>query len=418
MKTHFKFTLPTVSALICPQSKKRLYCYDVQLPGLELQVTPSQLKTYYIQLRIKGKPTRIKIGSAAYLSPDQARELARDKTYLAAKGESLSSLRGRPEPTPHSSTYTLSYWWQTYRADLITRSASPKTLSYFDYLYTKHIGPVLGDFELSRIALDELNSLRQGVAMGTKTGAYTTSNRVIGLVRNIYSHASKLGGWVGDPPTKRVAKYKEGRRERYIQEGEMSRFLKSAWELSLIGDVFADAILLALYTGARKSCIFNATWDQFDLTQEVAIWTIPSSAIGNKLKRTVRVALCQSARDILEARRVGPRHSAVAKYVFLSPKGDMPIVTPQKAFNRLEEKTSVPDITMHVLRHTFITYGKWSGIGDDQLRRIAGHADGSDSHTRYIHYPDDVLFELASKVEEQMHRRGKFTRSLVVNAQK
>ena len=63
----------------------------------------------------------------------------------------------------------------------------------------------------------------------------------------------------------------------------------------------ANAIMLALLTGARRTELLKATWDQFDL--KAGIWTKPSS--HTKQKRIHRVPLTPHAHELLVAMAQG-----------------------------------------------------------------------------------------------------------------
>ncbi len=60
-------------------------------------------------------------------------------------------------------------------------------------------------------------------------------------------------------------------RERYLSETELKRFLSIlwAWEDSHV----RDAVLLLLFTGARKSNVLQMRWDEINFEDKT--WVIP-----------------------------------------------------------------------------------------------------------------------------------------------
>ncbi len=57
---------------------RRYRLNDSLVPGLCLLVLPSGARTYYLRHRVDGTQRELKLGTPVELTPDQARELARE----------------------------------------------------------------------------------------------------------------------------------------------------------------------------------------------------------------------------------------------------------------------------------------------------------------------------------------------------
>lgn len=392
-----KFTKTYLDSLGCPP--KKLFLYDTQYPALELQASPTGNKTFYLHMRVKGHqaPVRVKLGRYPMCSPDQARKLASEAARALLDGVDINVVRGKAPRVQEGDTF--GYWWEKYIRDVELRGGTEATLTQFKGWHRLYLKRSLDHMDIFTINPTVLQNLQQEISP-----RYVTANRVIDLVRNVYSFLAKRDVFKGKNPAGYVSKFPERAKERYLEESEIGEFLRAAWELRSVKDPYMDVVLMALYTGVRRSCLLAARWDQIDGD----IWSVPALQRGNKLKRVVRVPLCSSVRRILIDRR---EWTLGSPWVFPSDSR-VGHVGPNahKAFRRIREAANGrvrTGLSLHALRHTFITYAKWAGIDSDSLRRLAGHSD-NDAHQRYIHLPDDRMLELAERVETEIHKRARW----------
>src|SRR5262249_53089499 len=97
------------------------------------------------------------------------------------------------------------------------------------------------------------------------------ANRAMALLSKMLSLAIRWG-WRTDNPVKGIERFPEERRERWLRDNELGRLLEA---LGRYPDRrVADAIRLLMLTGARRSEVFSATWEEFDLGR--GVWTKPS----------------------------------------------------------------------------------------------------------------------------------------------
>ena len=77
LPTHeLQFTKPALNGLPAARSGGRDYYNDAKVPGLQLIVTDSGKKSFYLYAWFRGKPKRFRIGGYPDITPEHARKLA------------------------------------------------------------------------------------------------------------------------------------------------------------------------------------------------------------------------------------------------------------------------------------------------------------------------------------------------------
>jgi hypothetical protein len=91
------FTKATIETLPAAPSGKREYFNDTKIRGLQLMVTDSGSKSYYLYMRNGGKPHRHRLGAHPALTPENARKLAEAARGKVATGVDLRAERKAEE---------------------------------------------------------------------------------------------------------------------------------------------------------------------------------------------------------------------------------------------------------------------------------------------------------------------------------
>lgn len=152
-------------------------------------------------------------------------------------------------------------------------------------------------------------------------------------------------GWEGKNPTHNIEKNPEKARERYLCSEEEYKRFSDAIETEN-NPTMRDAILMLLYTAARKNNVLSMEWNEINLTD--ATWYIP--AAKSKNRKFQRIPLIDEAMQILQA-RYKQRNS---KWVFPSDHNSKSghVEDPRKALNRLRKKADLKDFRLHDLSRT------------------------------------------------------------------
>jgi integrase len=280
--TPFRFNDRTLHSLQIPKSR-RVYYRDSVTRGLTLIILPTSVKSFYLYRRIQGRPERVLIGRFPDLTVEQARLEAAKFNGLVAQGVNPNDERRKLRAES-----TLQSLWEKYRDNTALR---PKTLAGFNSIWKCHLSG-WADRKISNIMHDDVERLHKRIG---KEKPYV-ANRVAELLHAMFAYA--IGkGWGGQNPAKGIDPYKERKRKRYMQAGELRYFFAAlAQETNTtVRDLFA----LALLTGARRANLQAAEWKEIDF--ERALWVIPPEKA--KADEPIEIPLVDKAIELLRQRK-------------------------------------------------------------------------------------------------------------------
>ena len=102
---------------------------------------------------------------------------------------------------------------------------------------------------------------------------------------NLLSHMFNIAiewGLINENPIRGIKKYPEERRNVFLNFEQIEQLIKV---LNNDGSISSMAIKMMILTGARKSEVLNATFDQFDLINQY--WNKPYSSTKQRKTHTV-----------------------------------------------------------------------------------------------------------------------------------
>jgi integrase len=204
-----------------------------------------------------------------------------------------------------------------------------------------------------------------------------------------------------DNPVKGIERAPEEKRERFLSPAEIVRLAEAL--AAHPEKTSANAIRLLLLTGARKSEVLTATWDQFDFA--AASWTKPSA--HTKQKKEHRVPLSAPALELLqqmraeadeELRRIQKLDpgALLCPYVFPSLNGK-PLTEIKRIWASICRKAAITGARIHDLRHTYASILASAGLGLPLIGALLGHTQAATTH-RYAHLVDDALRAATERV--------------------
>jgi integrase len=359
MTHRLAFTKSAIEGISLPPEGSRAVVYDTKIPKLAIRLTHAGSRTFYVVKRTEDGISWVKLGVYPDMTPEGARKAAERVLGEIAKGINPAKAKRLEREK-----LTFGQAYQEYRERyLIPRGK--KTTDDIQALWERCLGTMPDEpakkhgrkrtkhpagVDWSKRKLDAINNADVRRLHSNILAKHPTmANRVIELVRVIYAHAIKLG-FSGSNPASEVEEYKETKRERFLESGELPRFFSALAEDS--SKDFKDFALLALLTGARRTNILSMRWKDVDF--ERSVWRISETKNGSPQE----VPLVEEATAILQERKPA-NDEAKSPYVFAAKSKSGYMTPPKKRWQALLKRASLEDLRIHDLRRSL---GSWQAI--------------------------------------------------------
>lgn len=375
-----------------PHATKQLLYRDTETPGLALRITPGGRKTYVFNYSLFGRERRMRISDAATCKVAEAREAAKKLRRDVDQG--IDPLEKRESAAKSPTVKTL---WVDFQADhfpTISDRHRAEQVKYWD----RHVLPALGNKKLSALAKRDIDELHRRISVT----APILANRVVASVRKALSYAEGRD-WVQKNVAMKVRQNREKSRKRYLSPAELNRVVKAL--TSMKNRQAAGAITLLLLTGARRSEVFGAKWDEFDIppegTEGPAQWHKPADRVKSRVD--VSVKLSPTAVDLI--RKIRSEQDPPSPYLFPSRTGE-PIQDIKKPWAWLLREAGLTDFRIHDLRHTYASLLISNGQSLAAVGEMLGHSQPQTT-SRYAHLMDDQQQAAANLVGDIWRKAAK-----------
>lgn len=358
---------------------------------------------YYRVHKHKGKVHRVRIGDATTMPVSKARQIA------------LKLAGGQREAAPpparvRTDGATIKQAWAAYIAD--TRSGeyiagrkrtSEPTIKSYEILFDAHVGRPYGAKSLHYLArlVPELHRKLKDKPV--------TANRLVQVIRNLFTHAARKGTWDGANPTidsvtgRGLRKYTVASRERHLTTAEASRVLAYA---ATEQQPWCDFWRLLILTGVRASTLREMKWSHLDLRAAASTWAVPTSKNGDPQL----VPLTDTAAEILKNRlRDAPKGSKgkpASVWVFpMREDASKCIADLDHAWGRVKEHAQLDNVRIHDLRRTAGSWATQGGAPLPAVGKLLGHRSHN-STAVYARADIAAAREAARIVEDRLREAG------------
>jgi integrase len=200
-----------------------------------------------------------------------------------------------------------------------------------------------------------------------------TVRRELGVLQAALRHCVASGVIPVAPPVK-LPRSPPGR-DRWLSRDEVARLLWEARRDTRARLHLPLFILIALYTGARRSAILGLTWSQVDLEQDRIDFNEPGRPRTNK--RRAIIPIPRRLRTFLVLARDRSHTDRVFHVTNIG-----------RSFTTAARRAGLPALTMHVLRHTVGTWLAQAGVPLWEVAGWLGHTMARTTELYAHHHPD------------------------------
>lgn len=354
--------------------------WDGEIKGLGVRVWASGARSYILKYRRGGVQRWLTIGvHGDGWTPEKARREAE-----RLKGRIREGVDPALEAKIERDADSFDVFADRYLADYAKSHKKASTTREETRALKNHIRPVLGRYRLKDIQRGDVARFHQGM----KATPYA-ANRYLALLSHMFSVAEDWGlRPENSNPCRRVKKFKERSRERFLSPDELARLGKALALAEFTGEspYVIAAVRLLLFTGARLSEILSLRWEHVDL--DAALLRLPDSKTGAKT-----IALpAPAVQTLSELQRQESN-----PFVICGRKIGAHLVNLQKPWRRIRAHAGLDDVRLHDLRHSFASVAVAGGMSLPLIGSLLGHSQPQTT-ARYAHFADDPRHAAANAV--------------------
>jgi integrase len=260
----------------------------------------------------------------------------------------------------------------------------------------QHISPVFGARKLAAIERQDVEDWLCRLTSGGLAPA--TCNRALSVFKTLCQEAA-LRGFLpaGQSPCAGVSPLKGCTlRERYLTEEEAQKLMR---RLEQCGRPEASALRLLLLTGARKSEILRARWE--NVRTDLRLLIVPLSKSG----RPRHIPLSAAAIAVLRAL---PRVPG-SPWLFPGKAPGKPLSDLYSFWNSIRKELGLDGVRIHDLRHSYASFLVNSGHSLYEVQKLLGHSDPRTT-MRYAHLGQAPLLAAAAPASGLRLRKNRTER--------
>jgi integrase len=397
--SRLNFTKRAIAALDVPQKTTRALHYDSQVRGLGVMIQPSGHRAFFWFRKVQGRPTWKTIGPFPDLTVEQARARAAELNAAIARWKA-HEYEGA-HPINRRRDLTLNALFEDY----LERRLKPHAKDPERAIKTarwQFNGYLTGwrERKLGTVSRADVRFLHADV--GEKNGK-VTANRTVQLLRTLFNWAVKTEMWSGQNPAHGIVPFPESSRTRFLQPHEAPKLFKALSQETNID--LRDFVLLALFTGARRSNVLAMRWEQIELKR--GLWSIPDP----KSRIPYVVPLTDEAVEILNQRR----RNIAEPWVFPSRGRTGHVTDLKRSWAQFLTRAKIDGLRIHDLRRTLGSWQAGAGVSLPVIGKTLGH-QSSDATEIYARLHLDPVRKAIDAATGAMIVAGKVSRRKLLKA--
>lgn len=326
---------------------------DTEVPGLQVRAMAQSI-SFYIRKKHDGVMYESLIGKFPAMTLDEARRIALDKLGAIANYRDINAPSGRMDPLIRDAC-------EFYIENSKSARWAKQALSKFDCIADRKIKTV------SKIEIQQIFLSLKDTPVMANAAVRCLSAAINKLAKSLCIDIPNPAAGIKLNPV--------APRTRTISEKEAPRIIAQLQTMAKTPFYReqAEAILLMLYTGQRKSRVLGIHISQIDC--EYKIWHVP----GNDIKRPVELALNDESWEII-APRIGRFKSG-----FIFERNGAPLQDVRKTFATACKAIGAENLTIHDLRRSLGTWMLSSGASIEEVSKTLGHSSIRVTEQVYAH---------------------------------
>ena len=338
--------------------------WDEDIKGFGLRIHPSGKKVYILQIRDKNKiQHKQTIGDINQIKLKDAKLLAKKTISKCLLGEN---------PFEKDKSILFKDFINQYIEKVSSKTKSMKSQLNEKSLYKLYLLPYFGNLKLTEVTSNKIRRL-----MFDMSNKPIMANKAYNLISHMFNMAIEWG-LAESNPIKRIKKFPEERRNIFLNFKQIKELLNV---LELDGSKTSLAIKMMILTGARKSEVLNATFEQFDLTNNY--WNKPCNTTKQRKTHTIPIGI--KVIHIVEQLKKMSKNN----FLFSNYKGK-PMIDIKRKWHVIRNQIKMPHLRLHDLRHSFASFMVNKGVPIRHISELLGHTN-IQTTLRYAHVFDESL---------------------------
>lgn len=280
----------------------------------------------------------------------------------------------------------------------------------------RRIYPALGDMKMPEITPAQIRALlldiqAQGKAHATVIKTYT-------ILHTLFKMAY-LGDMIDRNPMDKVERPKPRKDEVKASEPaaytaeEVKRLLATLKDEPL---KWQALIRLLIDTGIRRGECCTLKWQNVNFkTGEIRIagnlCYTAAKGVYLDTPKSGRIRVVYASDDtmvLLRQLRIEQAKKAVSAFVFTKEGGPEPMhpQSPTRYLKKLSDRSGIPDLHPHKLRHTFASIAITNGADVASVSEVLGHSDKAVTLRMYTHADQESMKRAAAITQEAIKKAG------------
>ena len=368
-----------------PPGRANAITYDGEVKGFGVRVTQRGARSFVLNYRVGGRERRLTIGAYPDWPVAAARDEAKRLKREIDNGRDPLAERQAMREAP-----TVNDLANRYLAEHAIRKRE-RSRREDQALIRQWIAPELGSLRVAEIRHADIDGLHRKI---TASGTATRANRTIALVSRMLTLAIRWE-WRVDNPAAGIERNQEQPRVRYLSGDELRRLTAALSAHS--HPAAANAVRLLLLTGARRTEVLAATWDQFDLG--AGVWTKPSSTLSSdeSIASPCRRRRANCSPTCGSRASAGPWPDTNCHICSRPAPATRTWPTSRKVWASICRAAGLSGVRLHDIRHSYASILASAGLSLPVIGALLGHTQASTTQ-RYAHLFDDPLRAATERV--------------------